>query len=106
MASLPAHAAYGYALWGDLKYPPGFAHFDYVNPQAPKGGDLALVSNLRVSNYDKYNPFTIKGSAPAYLSDLLFESLLAPSMDESASAYGLLADVMQLGALEEASAMA
>ena len=93
-----AHAAYGYALWGDLKYPPGFSHFDYVNPQAPKGGELKLVSNLRTSNYDKYNPFTIKGTAPAYLSDLLFESLLSPSMDESASAYGLLADDVQVAA--------
>ena len=76
-ASWPAQAAQGYALWGDLKYPPGFAHFDYVNPQAPQGSELKLVSNLRTSNYDKYNPFTMKGTAPAYLSDLLFESLLA-----------------------------
>ncbi len=90
-----AHAAYGYALWGDLKYPPHFTQFDYVNRQAPKGGELKLVSNLRTSNYDKYNPFTMKGTAPAYLSDLLFESLLLPSMDESASAYGLLADDVQ-----------
>ena len=96
--SPPAHAAHGYALWGDLKYPQGFSHFDYVNPQAPQGGDLALVSNLRTSNYDKYNPFTIKGSAPAYLSDLLFDSLLTPSLDESASAYGLLADDVQVAA--------
>ena len=95
-ASWPAQAAQGYALWGDLKYPPGFAHFDYVNPQAPQGSELKLVSNLRTSNYDKYNPFTMKGTAPAYLSDLLFESLLAPSMDESASAYGLLADDVQV----------
>ena len=95
-ASSAAYAAHGYALWGNLKYPPRFAHFAYVNPQAPKGGELRLVSNLRTSNYDKYNPFTMKGTAPAYLSDLLFESLLAPSMDESASAYGLLADDVQV----------
>jgi len=50
---------------GELKYPPGFAHFDYVNPQAPKGGELRLVSNQRMSTFDKYNPFTVKGSAPA-----------------------------------------
>ena len=67
----------GYAVWGDLKYPPGFDHFDYVNPQAPKGGELRLVADLRISTFDKYNPFTLKGSAPAYLGDLLFESLLA-----------------------------
>ena len=61
----PAWAAHGYALWGDLKYPPSFDHFAYLNAQAPKGGELRLVSNLRVSTFDKYNPFTIKGAAPA-----------------------------------------
>ncbi|MBA4254573.1 MAG: ABC transporter substrate-binding protein [Polaromonas sp.] len=87
----PAWAAHGYALWGQLKYPPGFSHFDYVNPQAPKGGDIRLVSNLRLSTFDKYNPFTIKGSAPAYLSGLMFDSLLTGSLDETAAGYGLLA---------------
>jgi microcin C transport system substrate-binding protein len=88
----PAWAAHGYALWDDLKYPPGFAHFDYVNPDAPKGGELRMVSNLRYSTFDKYNPFTIKGSPPAYLRELIFETLLVGSMDETASAYGLLAE--------------
>ena len=87
----PAWAAHGYALWGDLKYPVNFDHFDYVNPTAPKRGELRLVSNLRVSTFDKYNPFTIKGNAPAYLSGLVFDSLLASSLDETAAAYGLLA---------------
>ncbi|MGH6637271.1 MAG: extracellular solute-binding protein [Polaromonas sp.] len=85
-------AAHGYALWGDLKYPAGFANFDYVNPAAPKGGELRLVSNLRVSTFDKYNPFTIKGSAPAYLQALMFDSLLAGALDETGSGYGLLAE--------------
>jgi len=84
-------AAHGYALWGDLQYSPGFAHFSYVNPLAPKGGELRLVSNLRVSTFDKYNPFTVKGSAPAYLSNLMFDSLLAGALDETAAGYGLLA---------------
>lgn len=91
-AVLPAWGAHGYALWGELKYPAGFAQFDYVNPQAPKGGELRLVSNLRVSTFDKYNPFTIKGTAPAYLSSLMFDSLLAGSLDETAAGYGLLAE--------------
>ena len=90
--SLPAWAAHGYALWGELKYPPGFAHFDYVNPTAPKGGEIRLVGNSRASTFDKYNPFTIKGSAPTYLSELLFDSLLAGSLDEAGAAYGLLAE--------------
>lgn len=88
----PAWGAYGYALWGDLKYPENFPHFAYVNPQAPKGGELRLVSNSRASNFDKYNPFTIKGTAPAYLSDLMFDSLLTGALDETASGYGLLAE--------------
>jgi len=92
LGSAPIWAAYAYALWGDLKYPPGFAQFDYVNPAAPKGGELRLVSNLRVSTFDKYNPFTIKGNAPAYLSDMVFESLLIGALDETASGYGLLAE--------------
>ena len=87
-----AWAAHGYALWGDLKYAPGFEHFGYVNPAAPKGGEIRLVSGLRSSTFDKYNPFTMKGSAPAYLSDLLFDSLLAGSLDEAGAAYGLLAE--------------
>jgi microcin C transport system substrate-binding protein len=92
MACSPASwAAHGYALWGDLKYPAGFTNFDYVNPNAPQGGELRLVSNQRVSTFDKYNPFTIRGSAPAYLAALVFDTLLTPSLDETASAYGLLA---------------
>lgn len=96
LCAFPAWAAHAYALWDDIKYPPGFDHFDYVNPQAPKGGELRLVSNLRVSTFDKYNPFTVKGSAPAYLSNLLFDSLLTGSLDETATAYGLLAEDVQV----------
>ena len=92
LAGLPAWAAHGYALWGNLKYPPDFSHFAYVNPNAPKGGELRLVSNQRASTFDKYNPFTIKGSAPAYLGDMLFDSLLAGAMDENGAGYGLLAE--------------
>ena len=92
LANSATWAAYGYALWGTLRYPPGFQHFEYVNPEAPKGGELRLVSNSRASTFDKYNPFTMKGSAPAYLSMLLFDSLLTGALDETASGYGLLAD--------------
>lgn len=91
-AFTPAWAAHGYALWGQLAYPPGFSHFAYVNPQAPKGGELRLVSNQRTSTFDKYNPFTVRGSAPAYLAALMFDTLLAGAMDETAAAYGLLAE--------------
>lgn len=85
-------AAHGYALWGELKYPDGFTHFAYVNPAAPKGGELRLVSNLRVSTFDKFNPFTLRGNAPAYLPDLMFDTLLTGSLDETGAGYGLLAE--------------
>jgi microcin C transport system substrate-binding protein len=91
-AAPAAWAVHGYSLWGDLKYPPNFPHFAYVNPQAPRGGELRLVSNLRYSTFDKYNPFTIKGSPPAYLAGLMFDSLLSGAQDEVGSGYGLLAE--------------
>lgn len=94
--ALPAWAAHAYALWGEPLYPPGFAHFAYVNPEAPKGGELRLVSNQRTSTFDKYNPFTIKGSAPAYLAELMFDSLLTGSLDETATGYGLLAEDVEV----------
>ncbi len=50
------------------------------------------MGNSRASTFDKYNPFTIKGSAPTYLSELMFDSLLAGSLDEAGAAYGLLAE--------------
>lgn len=98
LSAFPAGAGQAYALWGQPKYPAGFAHFDYVNPQAPKGGELRLVSNSRASTFDKYNPFTLKGSAPAYLSALMFDSLLTGAMDEVGSGYGLLAGDVSVSA--------
>ena len=83
-------------MWGTFKYAPGFDHFDYVNPGAPKGGELRLVAGSRISTFDKYNPYTLKGSAPSFLLDLLFESLLTGSMDEVGVAYGLLAEDVEV----------
>ena len=96
MAAPPAWAAHAYALWGEPKLPPDFTHFPYVNPNAPKGGEIRLVSNSRASTFDKYNPFTIRGSAPAYLQELMFDSLLTGSLDETATGYGLLAEDVQV----------
>jgi microcin C transport system substrate-binding protein len=89
-------AAPGYSVWGDFKYGPGFDHFDYVNPQAPRGGELRVVASSRVSTFDKYNPYTLKGNAPSFLGDLLFESLLTGSMDEVGVGYGLLAEDVEV----------
>ena len=91
LLAFPGWAEHGYALWGDLKYPAGFEQFDYVRRDAPKGGELRLVSNQRTSTFDKYNPFTMRGNAPAYLSAMMFDALLAGSQDETGSGYGLLA---------------
>jgi microcin C transport system substrate-binding protein len=85
-------AAPGYGLWGELKYSAGFSHFDYADPAAPKGGELRMVSNLRLSTFDKYNPFTLRGSYPAFVSSLMFEGLLTGSLDENGTGYGLLAE--------------
>ncbi len=98
IASQAVWAAPGYSVWSTFKYAPGFDHFDYVNPQAPKGGELRLIAGSRISTFDKYNPFTIKGTAPSFLSELLFESLLVSSMDEVGVGYGLLAEDVEIAA--------
>lgn len=95
---LPAWAAHAYAQFGDIKYPAGFTHFDYVNPAAPKGGEIKLVAPLVASTFDKYNPFTLKGTEPPGLEGLLFETLLTGDLDESATAYGLLAEDVKVAA--------
>ena len=87
-----ANAEHGFALHGDLKYPADFKHFDYVNPDAPIGGTLTLANPDRRTSFDKFNPFTLKGTAAPGLNALMFESLLISSADETASSYGLLAD--------------
>jgi microcin C transport system substrate-binding protein len=88
-------AAHAYSQFGDIKYPPGFAHFEWVNPNAPKGGEIELVPPLRITNFDKYNPFTLKGTAPPG-TGLLLESLLTGTMDEPTTAYGLLAEDVEV----------
>ncbi len=95
LGAQPAHASYGIAQYGEPKYQPGFKHFDYVNPDAPKGGTLVLANPDRQTSFDKFNPFTLRGNA-APGSGFLFESLLAGSSDEVASAYGLLADDVEI----------
>ena len=92
VCAVAGRAAHGHAMWDDLKYPPGFTAFDYVNPDAPKGGELRLVSNQRYSTFDKFNPFTLKGAAPAYLAqpDVRFAAGRLDGRD--GSGYGLLAE--------------
>jgi microcin C transport system substrate-binding protein len=94
----PVWAAHAYAQFGDVKYPLGFTHFDYVNPNAPKGGEIRMVPPTRPTNFDKFNPFTLKGTAPASMASLMFESLLVGNSDEPTTAYGLLAEDVTVAA--------
>ena len=88
---LPAMAQtdeHGMSLHGKPNYPASFDHFDYVNPDAPKGGTLHLYS---IGTFDTLNPFTLKGVA-AEGTGMLFETLMTRSMDEPFSQYGWIAE--------------
>ncbi len=80
---------HGLSLFGSLKYPADFERFDYVNPDAPKGGTLRYAS---IGSFDSLNPFIVKGRAATGISTLLYETLMTDAQDEPASEYGLLAE--------------
>ncbi|HEX5337829.1 MAG TPA: extracellular solute-binding protein, partial [Gallionella sp.] len=86
-------AAHAIALHGQPKYPAGFLHFDYADPQAPQGGELFTSS---MGNFEKLNPYTLKGRAADGLQYLVFETLAVPSWDEPDTMYGLLAEDIAL----------
>ncbi|MFW5825361.1 MAG: extracellular solute-binding protein, partial [Marinobacter sp.] len=86
----PVHAI---AMHGEPAYGPDFEHFDYVNPDAPKGGRLRLA--VRANGYDSFNPFVVRGVAAAGLNSYLYETLLVTSADEPFSAYGLIAESIE-----------
>ncbi|HXQ49721.1 MAG TPA: extracellular solute-binding protein [Stellaceae bacterium] len=81
-------ASHGLSLYGELKYPPDFKHFDYVDPNAPKGGTVKYEA---IGTFDTLNPFTLKGVAGAGVT-LIYDTLLTSAPDEPVSAYGLVAD--------------
>uniref|UniRef100_UPI001032BA59 extracellular solute-binding protein n=1 Tax=Pseudomonas sp. Sample_11 TaxID=2448261 RepID=UPI001032BA59 len=95
----------GYAQFGTLKYPARFTHFDWVNPQAPKGGTLRVMA---FGTFDTVNPYTFKGTSPVTTANFLQyginelnEPLMvgtgqySPSGDEPASSYGLIAQSVE-----------
>lgn len=92
MGSVSTWAAHAYGQFGDIKYAAGFTHFSYVNPAAPKGGEIRMVPPTRPTNFDKFNPFTLRGTAPYGVSALMVESLLVGNSEEPTTAYGLLAE--------------
>ncbi len=91
--------AHGYSFFGDLKYPADYAHFDYVNPDAPKGGEISLYAP---GTFDSMNPYSRKGRA-GRLSWMVYESLLGGSEatgeplpgDRYNEGYGLLAESLE-----------
>lgn len=88
---------YGLSVFGDLKYGPDFTHFDYVNPDAPKGGIIKLRDT---DSFDTVNPFLLKGNAAVINGDkggdlyFNFTQLMTPSYDEPDAVYGLLAETV------------
>ncbi|MDD9718343.1 extracellular solute-binding protein [Dinoroseobacter sp. PD6] len=92
LAALPVRAdmitSHGISTFGELKYPADFPHLDYVNPDAPKGGEMSVWA---FGSFDSMNPYTLKGRA-AGLSNVFFESLLTGTADEIGAAYCLLCE--------------
>ncbi|MDC6110089.1 extracellular solute-binding protein [Serratia rubidaea] len=91
--SLGLHAeqlneSYAFALLGDPKYSNDFSHYDYVNPAAPKGGDIRLAA---IGSYDNFNPYAGRG-VPGQRTGELYDPLFATSDDEPASYYPLIAE--------------
>lgn len=84
----PTHAI---ALHETPKYQPGFTHFDYVNPSAPKGGKVTLSA---IGTFDNLNPFILKGVAATGIN-MTFDTLLEASADEAFSEYGLVAQSVE-----------
>jgi microcin C transport system substrate-binding protein len=93
-ADTGAATSHGLSIYGDLKYKAGFKHFDYVNPAAPKGGDVRLAA---IGTFDNLNPFILKGVAAAGIGQL-FETLTVASSDEPSSEYGLIAESIEMPA--------
>lgn len=92
-----AEPRHGLSIFGDLKYKPGFRHFDYVNPDAPKGGRLTTIGPGAIDTFDSFNGFILKGDAAQGLS-LLYDTLMEGAGDEPGSAYGLVAESADLAA--------
>ena len=86
--------SHGIAMHGDLKYPPQFTHFDYANPDAPKGGKVVQSA---IGTFDSFNNFIVKGT-PADGLGYIYDTLLATAQDEPFSLYGLLAESLEVPA--------
>jgi microcin C transport system substrate-binding protein len=83
--------SHGYSSYGQLKYGPDFAHLDYVNPDAPKGGEISIWAQ---GTFDTMNPYVSKGSTGS-LSTIGYERLMTGTADEVGSAYCLLCSTLE-----------
>lgn len=83
---------HGLAMHGDLKYPAGFKHLDYVNPNAPKGGEVRIST---VGGFDSFNPFIVGGRGAAGIAQI-YDTLMEASADEPFSMYCLLCEAVEL----------
>ena len=94
MATAQATRAHGIAMHGDLKYGPEFRHFDYANPDAPKGGEVRFHA---VGTFDSFNGW-ILGGVPAGVASATIDTLMASSADEPFSKYCLVCESVELPA--------
>ena len=96
MAMTPAWAdvtiSHGYSVFGDLKYGPDFVHFDYANPDAPKGGTLSQRQLYRTPTFNSLNAFIIKGDSAPEVQHHLYDGLMVRANDEPDAVYGLIAE--------------
>lgn len=87
---------YGLSIFGELKYPAGFTHFDYLNPAAPKGGRMNFqppfwANNQSPTTFNTLNGFVLKGDAPPRI-EMTFDTLMTRATDEPDAIYGLVAE--------------
>jgi microcin C transport system substrate-binding protein len=94
ISSMPgmAEPQHGLSLFGDLKYPANFQHFDYANPDAPKGG---VVKFAAIGTFNTLNPFQLVGNKEGSEGQI-FDTLMTPADDEPASSYGLVAQSVEV----------
>ncbi len=86
--------SHGISAFGELKYPADFPHFDYVNPNAPKGGTMSFRGFLASQTFDSLNQFILAGE-PAQGLGYIYDTLLTRAFDEADSVYGLLAEKIE-----------
>jgi microcin C transport system substrate-binding protein len=89
-SSAAAQPRHGASIFGDLKYGPEFSHFDYVNPDAPKGGKLTTIGTAGITTFDSFNGYILKGDAAQGI-ELIFDTLMVRAFDEPDAMYGLVA---------------